>query len=500
MPYKYYVCNMMFLSRLNTLVTLQMKQNVLFVVASETVHTLPRISDCEHYQWVHVVVSANKCVTYEKLSQLWYEQCPVAVYTYGPTDRFYDTLNYLYKVRKCWVHLDTLPDEINLTCNVFYNFLDKKRDEGSPTLSVITSTYKSGHKINRPLKSLQNQTYPNWEWIIWDDSPDDDLYKWLVQAQERDMRIQVYRAPRPSGVIGLMKRRSASLATGEFLVEVDHDDELHENLFQWIIDASRKYSDAKFFYTDSAEIVEGTFSPITYGDYFGLGYCGHRYEWCDKYNCYIAAVHSPPPNATTMSHIVSVPNHVRVWKTEFYNNIGKHNPYLPVGDDYELILRTFISGEKWCHIRACGYYQYRNKDGNFTFIRNSLIQHVVHHTYNFYAHDLPPPAPTDRNVPAWSLPDDEQPHPATCKSHYEYDPHPYTTTFVMIQPTVECISRYVHVPDSRIAIVGNVPDDIPTEWKRKIIWYDLKMFTDEERQLAYARNILHRGKKLVHVK
>lgn len=467
-----------------------MKQCILFVSTEHVQEDrLPKIDD--HYEWFQV----NKALTYQRLSSVWQAKSPCAVYSYGGSES-HNALAYLYRVRRCWIHLDHLPAHLDVVRNVFYHFLDTSRHVGSPTLSVITSTFKSGRKIYRPLQSLLNQTYPNWEWIIWDDSPDDDVYKKLIEMSRMDMRIQVYKAPRPSGVIGLMKRRSAALATGEYIVEVDHDDDLHPDLFQWIVDAGNKHKDAEFFYTDSAELYEDTFNPVTYGDYFGLGYSGHRFEWSDRYKCYLASAHAPGPNPDTITHIVGVPNHVRVWRAAFYDKIGKHNPYLSVGDDYELIVRTYISGAKWCHIRACAYYQYRNADGNFTFIRNSLIQHNVHHTFTHYRARMPGSEMVNWRYPAWALDADKQPHP---KTHYEFDPFAYDTTYAMVAPTRDLIAQYADAPDSMIAIVGKPPDDIPVEWKRKIVWYDMTMYSDDKRKLNYAYHILHRGRRFVAV-
>jgi len=467
-----------------------MKQIILFVSTDAVDDDKLPVLD-EHYEWYQV----NGQLTYQRLSSVWQEKSPCAVYSYGSADA-HGVLGYLYRVRRCWIHLSELPSRLDVVPNVFYNYLDTSRHVGSPTLSVITSTYKSGRKIYRPFGCLVNQTYPNWEWIIWDDSPDDELYKKLVDMTKMDMRIHVYRAPRPSGVIGLMKRRSAALATGEYLVEVDHDDDLHPDLFQWIVDAGNKHPDAQFFYTDSAEIFENTYDPVTYGDYFGLGQSGHRFIWSDRYNRYLASAHAPGPNPDSITHIVGIPNHVRVWRTAFYDRIGKHNPYLSVADDYELLLRTYISGEKWCHIRACGYYQYRNADGNFTFIRNSLIQHNVHHCFLHYQPQMPGSRFVNWHYPTWAMDADKQPHAVR---HYSYDPEPYDTTYALVHPTRDQIREYVQRDDCMVAIIGVPPDDIPVEWKRKIVYYDMTMYTDLKRQMNYAENILHRGKRFVAV-
>jgi hypothetical protein len=84
---------------------------------------------------------------------VWQEKNPCAVYPYGGAES-HNALAYLYRVCRCWIHLDHLTARLDVVRNVFYHFLDT-------TLSVITSTFKSGRKIYRALQSLLNQTYPN---------------------------------------------------------------------------------------------------------------------------------------------------------------------------------------------------------------------------------------------------------------------------------------------------------------------------------------------------
>lgn len=256
-------------------------------------------------------------------------------------------------------------------------------DDDWPLLSIITTTYKSGHKILRPLESLRAQSYSNWEWILWDDSDDGHTETWdfLVEQQKTDSRIKLMRSAQHSGFIGHMKRLACFSARGKIVVEVDHDDLLHPDLLQWIVDADKKYPDANFFVSDDIELMEDNEAPFTYGDIAGLGYGSNMRRWIrDKWHYTRPVI---PPNPVTLSYIVGVPNHVRAWKRDFYLRIDGHNARLPVADDYDLILRTFIASEpQWVHIVEPGYYQFRNHGGNnFTFKRNALIQHLVQLTW-----------------------------------------------------------------------------------------------------------------------
>lgn len=350
-----------------------------------------QIPEIEHYEWVvydeTFFVKTNE-TPYEIFSKEVQLHKPMGFYTLGTIYNHFTFLNESsYLIKRLWVHLDNFDHfDASFPPNNLFTVVHKHQyAKENPLMSIVTTTFHSGEKLKRPLRTLQAQTYDNWEWIIWDDSKDEETYKELLQLAAKDFRIRVFKAPQHSGYIGEMKRMSAGLARGEWLVEVDHDDELHENLLEWIKDAAKDHPDVDFIYTDATEIYENG-TCHTYGNNFAYGF--GSYVNCWKAGRWFTQIITQGQNPRTMSHIVGVPNHVRAWKTTFYDKIGKHNSLLAVGDDYELLVRSFLHG-KWLHIPMCGYFQYRNEGGNnFTFLRNALIQHTVAWTYQKYKYDI----------------------------------------------------------------------------------------------------------------
>ena len=140
--------------------------------------------------------------------------------------------------RELWMHVgDTAILTEDSLIAAFLSM--RENSEGNiqtPLISVITSAYCSGEKIRRAYDGLLAQTYDHWEWILWDDSPDDATYAMLQAMAEQDLRLNVYKAPHRSGSIGEMKFRTSSLAQGSWLVELDHDDRMAPRLFEWIRD------------------------------------------------------------------------------------------------------------------------------------------------------------------------------------------------------------------------------------------------------------------------
>lgn len=251
-----------------------------------------------------------------------------------------------------------------------------------PKVSVFTVSYKSGDKIWRPFRSLKAQTFQDWEWVVVDDSDCPQNWLLLQSLAAKDSRIRLYRGDGHSGVIGHLKRTACDLCRGEFLVELDHDDELTDIALQKTVEAFENYPEVGFVYSDFAECWEdGTPAVYTrklkfkapYTDW-GFGYGSYREETINGLDYKV--VNAPNINSKTIRHIIAAPNHLRAWRKTVYNSIGGHNPLLPVADDYELMVRTFLA-TRMCRVPVFGYVQYRNADGNTHRERNKDIQRLV---------------------------------------------------------------------------------------------------------------------------
>jgi SAM-dependent methyltransferase len=86
-----------------------------------------------------------------------------------------------------------------------------------------------------------------------------------------------------------------------------------------------------------------------------------------------------PPYLLDITH---APNHFRCWRKSFYDRIGGHDKTLSVGDDYELLLRTFLQAKKTIHIAECFYlYRVFPNGGNTFSIRQNELRNVINIFY-----------------------------------------------------------------------------------------------------------------------
>lgn len=249
-------------------------------------------------------------------------------------------------------------------------------------ISVCTSTYNNTpEQLARAWASLKAQTYTDWSWTIYDDSTDPTVWANLygLCADER-YRIDLYKPHVPSrGNIGLSKHNCFMLAKGDILVEMDADDELTPDALDSVSEAFAW--GAGFVYSDWCEILPDGQSG-RYPDGWGFGFGGHY--WDEEHQVW--AMKAPEINRTTLSHIVSAPNHLRAWSADLYRRMNGHNVNMPIADDYELVVRTALETDlvyipKMLYKQHIGAHTAQRQ-------RNGLIQDLVSKIASDYADEL----------------------------------------------------------------------------------------------------------------
>ena len=300
--------------------------------------------------------------------------------TYGPNQETYieNTLPFITdRMRARWIHYDKLPTIEVFNQSVNYCFIHNcylDRTLVRPVFSIFSSTFKSYEKILRAYNSLKAQTFKDWEWVIMEDSDDnDEHFQYLRQNLMDDSRIRLYRRGENSGNIGNVKNEAVSLCRGLYVLELDDDDEILPDVLADSVKIFEEQSDIGFIYMDFINIHEDG-RNFTYGDFLCKGYACY---YCQKYNGkWVNVYNTPNINNITLSHLVCCPNHPRIWRKETLLRIGNYSEFLPICDDYEIILRTALH-TKIAKIPKLGYVQYMNdSNNNFSLIRNSEINRI----------------------------------------------------------------------------------------------------------------------------
>lgn len=317
------------------------------------------------------------------INQVISEFNPDSIITIGDSyDKFKNLSYHSLDVRSRWLHFNSKDDSKigNSSYLCANNFILSEYDTNTPLISFFSPIYKTGDKLWRTYESIKNQIYTNWEWVLVDDSNDLITSKIAEEITKLDCRVKLYDFRKKSGgIIGESKYRAASLSMGKYIIEMDHDDYILPDAVKLVVDAFNEYPDAKFVYSDCAEIDENH-NSLTYGDNFSFGYGSYSIQNFGGRS--YKAINSSNINPKTIRHIVGVPNHLRAWDRVFYHSIGGHNRRLTIADDYELIVRTFLN-TKMVRIPKLLYLQFYH-GSNTQDITRKDIQRRVRSISEFY--------------------------------------------------------------------------------------------------------------------
>ena len=124
-----------------------------------------------------------------------------------------------------------------------------------PVVSVVMPVYNPPlHFLKEAVDSVRNQLYPNWELCIADDaSSDPEIHNFLRSVEAQDKRIKVVLRPH-NGHIVAASNSALTLATGEFVALLDHDDVIPTDALYWMADAINRNPAASVFYSDEDKI------------------------------------------------------------------------------------------------------------------------------------------------------------------------------------------------------------------------------------------------------
>lgn len=247
-------------------------------------------------------------------------------------------------------------------------------------LSFFTPTHNTKHlgDIYKSLKAQVNSDIDNWEWVI---LLNGDASLMSIPNDIRvDERVNIYfsYASGSHGNIGALKNEAVGECEGDYVVELDHDDLLHPEtinslLEQMNIHMSENDVYPDFIYSDFVEFRDDGKTNVYHET---SGWESYPFSFKSEelgIDINGRAMKAFDVTPSGLSRIEFAPNHIRVWNRKFYNKIGGHNTTLAVCDDYDLVCRTFIAGGEIAYINK-PLYLYRLTGENTVVTRNQEIQ------------------------------------------------------------------------------------------------------------------------------
>lgn len=201
-----------------------------------------------------------------------------------------------------------------------------------PLISVIMPVYNVDEIwLRKCVDSVRDQVYQNWELCIADDhSPKPHIRNVLDEYSSLDNRIKVkYRES--NGHISAASNSALGIASGEFCVLLDHDDELAADALFWVADELCRHPDVAMIYSDEDMIDDK----------------GRRFDLKFK-----------PDFSYDLLLSLNLVTHLSAYRTEVLKKIGGFRVGLEGSQDYDLALRVIeeIGASRIRHIPRVLYH------------------------------------------------------------------------------------------------------------------------------------------------
>src|SRR6185437_15520393 len=228
-----------------------------------------------------------------------------------------------------------------------------------PLISVIIPVFNVPiHILEETILSLKNQNYDNLELCIVNGSTDPKIKNLLEKFKMDDKRIKIKNITN-KGISG-NTNEALSLATGEFVVLLDHDDTLSPFALFEVAKILNQNKNVDFIYSDSDKITE----------------YGKRYEPYFKPDW--------SPEIMLSSNYTA---HLCVFRKQLIIEVGGFSSETDMAQDWDMILKVTEHNKNVYHIRKI-LYHWRTLENSTAstpfakpFVGNSQVVAVTNHLF-----------------------------------------------------------------------------------------------------------------------
>lgn len=196
-----------------------------------------------------------------------------------------------------------------------------------PKISILVPMYNTPENFfDELVKSLQNQTYSNWQLCLADGSPEPINY---IQKYLNDERICYSIIGENKGISG-NTNEALKLATGEYIGLLDHDDLLPVFSLYEIVKTINENPEVEFIYTDEDKL-ENVKGP-RYGVFFKPDFS--------------------PYTLNSANYIC----HFSIFKKELMDKLGGFRSEYDGSQDFDIVARASEKTDKIVHIPKVLYH------------------------------------------------------------------------------------------------------------------------------------------------
>jgi len=199
-----------------------------------------------------------------------------------------------------------------------------------PFFSIITPVFNPPiDAFEKCIESVLAQEFQNWEWCLVDDAAGQSMiWELLVDLAQRDPRIRLSRRSKNGGIVQA-SNDAASLASGQFLCLLDHDDMLHLQALAEVAGAILNDDTIDYVYTDEDKVDP---TGNHYDEFLKPDWSPERLRG-QNFCC-----------------------HMSVIRRTLFESVGGFRPGFEGSQDYDLVLRITEKARKIHHIPKVLYH------------------------------------------------------------------------------------------------------------------------------------------------
>ncbi|MCL4448679.1 MAG: glycosyltransferase family 2 protein [Actinobacteria bacterium] len=200
----------------------------------------------------------------------------------------------------------------------------------NPLFSILLPVYKPPLDfLGRCIDTVRSQSYTNWELCICDDASNDPMVdKLLRKAVKKDKRIKLAKHQSNMG-ISAATNTALSMAKGDFVAFLDHDDELTDYALASVVKAIQTYPELDIVYSDEDKIDE---TGKLFGPFFKPDWSPDLLLTC-AYTC-----------------------HFTVMRGELVRELGGLRSEVDGAQDWDLMIRASEKTDRIVHIPQILYH------------------------------------------------------------------------------------------------------------------------------------------------
>ncbi|MDI9320900.1 MAG: glycosyltransferase family 2 protein [Phycisphaerales bacterium] len=231
-------------------------------------------------------------------------------------------------------HIDTYDDWIKIRQNkeAITTLFQKQKQQFKtiPKISIVMPVYNPPLKyLKEAIESVLAQDYQNWELCIADDcSPNEKVQKLLKTYSLKDNRIKVHFRIE-NGHISASSNSALAMASGDFVLFMDHDDLLSLDCLFEVVKHINQYPEQDIIYSDEDKIAENNIHSMPH----------FKPDWA-------------PHSLLSRNYF----GHVVVIRKTILDDIGGFRIGFEGSQDYDLILRATERSKGIGHIPKVLYH------------------------------------------------------------------------------------------------------------------------------------------------